>query len=318
MKVSIDGGVTFSEVTHGVVVQYDDVELSDVFGNKATGILNLTHTKESINLIMTGPTSINDQSGRVICLKATSVAEVLTTMKYPSIDPMNFVPTESADAFVQLVRGDSTAPEQTLKCQYEPALTELETLVQPEQANISIAVLTDTRQTGTNRLAYLIASLLRREGYVNVKAGDYAFHPEVAYVDEVLMEKQLQVPITVRAGTMSTQPPAIQIDLSDVFPKEGHLHPELFTDNTDGNEHQVEFISWQYAMGLFHTHLVHKLIQRQMTLPAALRLLRNHHFIHNDLIFSILNELVKEYPTKNFVVHPGRAATPEDALRKRT
>lgn len=40
--------------------------------------------------------------------------------------------------------------------------------VEPKEATIQIAITTDTRMTGTNRLAYLISQLLVREGYLNV------------------------------------------------------------------------------------------------------------------------------------------------------
>lgn len=103
-------------------------------------------------------------------------------------------------------------PQKTLNLQYENA-PDLETLVNPEEANITIAIITDTRQTGTHRMAHLITSLLRREGYVNVKVEEELFNPEVLYGKEALVEKQRHVPILVRAGIMATSEPTIQIDL---------------------------------------------------------------------------------------------------------
>lgn len=105
-------------------------------------------------------------------------------------------------------------PERTLGLvEEDPPVAE--TVVTPEQANITIAILSDTRQAGTKRLALLITALLQREGYVSVTNPDNRFTLEDYDGDDEYIQKQLRVPVMVRTGTMSSPPPAIEIDLSN-------------------------------------------------------------------------------------------------------
>lgn len=117
----------------------------------------------------------------------------------------------------KLVNQDPVYPEKTLDLQYAGGTSTMEVLVQPEEANITIAVLTDTRQSGTNRLVHLIAALLKREGYTNVHDNSTQSPDFLANENEDLNHKQLRVSINVQAGTMS-QVPELKIDLKATPP----------------------------------------------------------------------------------------------------
>lgn len=71
--------------------------------------------------------------------------------------------------------------------------------VEPKDANIKISITTDTRISGTNRLAFLIGELLKREGYTNVapfQSNDNRHSQNDAELDFIL-DQQKNVRITI-------------------------------------------------------------------------------------------------------------------------
>ena len=71
--------------------------------------------------------------------------------------------------------------------------------VEPKDANIKISITTDTRISGTNRLAFLIGELLKREGYTNVAPFHYNDNLHSQTDDELdfILDQQKNVRITI-------------------------------------------------------------------------------------------------------------------------
>lgn len=67
--------------------------------------------------------------------------------------------------------------------------------VEPKDANIKISITTDTRISGTHRLAFLIGELLKREGYTNV--APFHYNEPFGEPNEELRLGQKDVRITI-------------------------------------------------------------------------------------------------------------------------
>lgn len=114
--------------------------------------------------------------------------------------------------------------EQSLKSN-TAADAQFEKFVEPQEACITIVILADTRQSGTNRLACLFTEFLRREGYSAVQGP--ALNIPQEWEPEKFLEDQKKVKIDIRTGTM---PPMkfIEVPLGDAL-KEHHFNAALNT-----------------------------------------------------------------------------------------